>query len=89
MQRNTIFQFLLFKYAYEVSIKKADVYVNIGSDEEPIFIQSINSLGYPHTIESIVCHVTKEVYQKGFIYCKLDMWPEKWIRICDIFKKLS
>lgn len=80
---------VLNKVPYEVSIKKADAYVNIGSDEDPILIQSINSLGYPHTIESMVCHVTKEVYQKGFIYCRLDIWPEQWIRIYDIFKKLS
>ena len=80
---------VLNEVPYEVSIKKADAYVNVGSDENPLFTQSINALGYPHTIESMVCHVTKEVYQKGFIYCRLDIWPEKWIRICDIFKKLS
>ena len=80
---------VLNEVPYAVSIKKANAYVNIGSDEEPLFIESINTLGYPYTIENMVCHVTKEVYQKGFVYCRLDIWPEKWIRICDIFKKLS
>ena len=80
---------VLNEVPYVVSIKKANTYVNIGSDEEPLFTENISALGYPYTIENMVCYVTKEVYQKGFVYCRLDIWPEKWIRICDIFKKLS
>ena len=75
---------------YLVSLNKnTKCYENIGDNEDPIFMEKLNSFGYPIVISGINT-VIEEKFYKGYTYCKLKGCPcSTWIRIADIKEKIT